>query len=210
MMKLLTKCNAKSKRGFTVAELMVSLTIGFLISSAAVYLLVQAFAISGTMLRDFYLQFYGRLLREKIVRSVDGHNGLRVSIWESFDIQHLPGNASTHEPEHVHTMSYEYLDMTSDYKPEDAVVKTVTINRHIDLLTQTFTDKKVSKNNKFVKIFKDPIVIEAMDHTLVPRNDVTRVPRHLLSSFTFEVNLGGVNYYPTYVINTTVVNDEQH
>lgn len=207
-MKLLTKCNAKSKRGFTLAEIMVSLAIGFLISSAAVYLLVQAFAISGTMLRDYYLQFYGRLLREKIVRSVDGHNGLRVSIWDSFWIQYLPGNDPA-KPDHVAKISYEYLDMTSEYKPEDADVKTVQISRHIDLLTQTFIDKKVSKNDKFIEVFKEPIIIEAMTHDLVPRNDVTRVPRHLLSSFTFEVNLGGVNYYPTYVIKTTVVNDEQ-
>ncbi len=199
----------KSKKGFTVSELMISLSIGLLISSAALYLMIQAFNGAEAMVRDYYLTLYGRILREKLVRSVEGRNGLRVSMWDSFWIQHMPGKSSEHEPtaDHVHTMEYDYLDMTSSYDPVSADVKTVTITRHIDELTQVFA-KNAKKNNKFVSVFNKPIVIKAMDHELVPRNDITRRPRYLRSTFELEVNIAGKKYYPFYTIKTTIVNNE--
>ncbi len=199
----------KCKKGFTVAELMISLSIGMVISSAALYLMIQAFNGAEAMVRDYYLTLYGRILREKLVRAVDGRNGLRVAMWDTFSIQHMQGKASKHEPaaEHVHKMLYDYLDMKSDYQPANADVKTVTVTRHIDELTQ-FISKNASKNEKFISVFNKPVVIEAMDHELVPRNDVTRRPRHLRSTFKFEVNIGGKKYYPFYTMKTTIVNNE--
>jgi len=200
----------KFKKGFTVAELMVSLSIGLLILSAALYLMIQAFNGADAMIRDYYLTLYGRILREKLVRSVDGHNGLRVAMWESFWIQYLPGNDPA-KPDHVAKISYEYLDMASDYEPVDANVRTVFITRHKDELTETFKkEKNLSKNDKFVSIFSDPVDVTAMEHELVPRNDITRRPRYLRSNFKFEFNIGGKNYETPYfyTIQTTIVNDE--
>ena len=79
----------KSKKGFTLAEVMVSLTIGLLILSASLYLMIQAFNGSETMIRDYYLTLYGRILRERLVRAVNGRNGLRVAMWQSFWIQYI-------------------------------------------------------------------------------------------------------------------------
>ena len=104
-------------------------------------------------------------------------------------------------------MTYDYLDMISDYEPENADVKTVTITRHIDVLTQ-YVSKNASKNAKFISVFNKPVEIESMDHQLIPRNDITRRPRYLRSNFGLEVNIGGKLYYPFYTMQTTIVNDE--
>lgn len=184
------------KHGFTVIEASISLSIGVMILSAATYLMVQAFGISRDAVVDFYLASQGRQLREKLSRGIDGHNGLRVGLWDSIDVQY--------QNEYAEKLYIDYLDITSDdFWPEEADKEEIFIRRKSGEIAY-----KSTSDNEFKYPLKEPLNVRSMTHEVVPRNDLDYTPRHLLSEFYLRSEIAGEEYVNYYVIKTTIMNDE--
>ena len=187
-----------TKHGFTLVETTIALSIGVLILSAVTYLMVQSFEISRDAFADYYLATQGRVLRERLLRRVDGNNGLRVGIWGSFEV--------IYQNQYAEKMYYDYLDMSanSDW-PDAAGDERVLIRRKLQMVAYNST---VDGNFKFP--LKDRIIVQDMFHKLYSRNDITCEPRHLFSEFYLKIMIDGVAYDQFYYVKTVIVNDENN
>lgn len=82
----------KLKAGFTLAEMMVSLSIGLVVLGTTASLLVQIYWSWRDGIAMWYLSQEARVARERIVRGIEGSYGVREG---SFDTVTIQAGAST-------------------------------------------------------------------------------------------------------------------
>ena len=187
-----------NNKGFTLLELMISSSIGLFILSAVMYLMIQAFSVVRDSFADYYLAAQGRVLREKLLRNIDGRNGMRVAMW---------GDTLTvvYQNKYAEKMNYNYLNVSSSEWPDVNNFERVLIRRRN---AQVAYKSTIDGTFKFP--LKDRIVVQDMFHKFYDRNDITCEPRHIFSEYYLKIFIDGVAYDQFYYVKTVIVNDENN
>jgi prepilin-type N-terminal cleavage/methylation domain-containing protein len=186
-----------NNKGFTLVEVTIASSLGLFILSAAMYLMIQAFAIARDAFADYYLTAQGRVLRERLLRRIDGNNGMRDAVWDSIDVRY--------QNTHAEKFFYNYLNVSTNGDwPDITDYEKVLVRRE---------SKRVAYKSTFDSTYKYPlnneeIYVQNMYHKLVGRNDLTCEPRHIISEYYLKIKIDGTEYDQYYYVKTAVVNDE--
>lgn len=80
--------NVRTKKGFTLTEVVVALGIGTVVMAGVMMFLVQSLLVCRDVMAETYMCQQSRLARERIQRKINNYteHGLREAEWESLNV----------------------------------------------------------------------------------------------------------------------------
>ena len=172
----------KSKSGFTLAEMLISLPIGVIVLGTVATMLVQVYKSWRDGVAMWYLSQEARIARERILRGIEGSYGVREGSYETVSIQ---GGSSPH---------VERLDFD-----DEGIKCRIQTNPGLGMSEKALAGGTGSGTPG--SMLHDSINDEYLLFTL---NSSTRT---LVTDLTLSLEMGGKTYVHTQRISTYMLND---
>ena len=176
--------NKKSKAGFTLAELLVSLMVGTVVLGVTASLLVQIYWSWRDGIAMWYLSQEARVARERMLRGIGGQYGMREGSFETVSIQ---AGASA---------QVERLDFD-----DEGVKCRIQTNPGLGASDRALATGSGSGSGTPTSILNSLVTDDYLQFTLYSSSRILR------TDLTLSLQMGGKTYVHRQQINTYMLND---